>query len=71
MKIIININSFQDSIEAIEHMNAIQLWHNYNGKDILLNTFDLEHEQEEQFLIDYSLEFIENFYSDNYTIELF
>ncbi len=55
---------FQDILETdyYESLNTVRLWHTHNGKETLINTFHLEHEQTNEFLTNYMQEYISNFY---------
>lgn len=65
MNITINTRGFQDTVETtINDNNEVCMWHTYDGKDYLINTFYLEHEKQEDFLYDYAIDFIDSVYGE-------
>lgn len=63
----INTNGFQDTIDIINDGVEIILWHKIDGEYYLINSFD-PNMYDEQFIEDYTLQFIHDFYGDGIEI---
>lgn len=63
----INTKGFQDTVNIIRDDADIKLWHTMDGKDYLINTFD-SGTYDEQFIEDYAIQFIHDFYDSGIEI---
>ena len=63
----INTKGFQDTVNIIQDGADIKLWHTTDGKDYLINTFDPDM-YDDQFIEEYALRYINDFYEDGIEI---